>query len=581
MKKYGKYLCTLLAVLMLTSFCQTLGFAQDSTPAKLQINYGFYPKALHPYEIRTIGVYIDDPAQTVTASSSDESIIKCTKTEAVADYPGNYIFTVIAYKAGYSKITFTASGGSSIFDYLDVIGTDRNYSLSSDTTSDFTVAKGGSYVMKLHYVYPDTTTFKEPFLTAEDGSVVNVARTEYNEKTHDFFFRIDAVGQVGQSTDLYMGDYSYVPERLCRVTVGQNKNLRLDTTTKYECDVGDTYRFAAYTSSTVPPTVSTTNNTASARYVQKIPGGYLYEIKAIFPGEPTVNVRLNGEIASFPVQIKTQTIATDTHTAVYLPKGKSYTYKFTVTGSRIPRFAVSDANVITLKSVRPEGKNTYYVTVTSVGKPDSRADVIAYITAAGGDLQYDLGAVYVQNPPLAVTPPCKSDTRADFTLAQNSSYTFKLTYVTRFICGSPNLFKIEKVSQSGSDSYYKITALGAPGQASGFYMDAPGQSTDKVCIVTIGQPKSPSSTQSIVSDTNTDFSLSANTSYQFKITAPGATNLNFYAGTPGVFETTLVKHTGSDFFYKITAVGRSASSAGIYISTPGQSAKKICAVFIL
>ena len=366
----------------------------------------------------------------------------------------------------------------------------------------------------------------------------------------------------------------YVPHKLCRVTVSQNKDLRLDTTSTYTCEVGSTYRFVAYTSSSVPPTASASDKAATVRYVQKVAGGYLYEVESIYPGEPAITVSLNGENASFPIDIKMQQITSDTPLNLYLPKGKSYTYKFTVTGNKAVRFASSDTKVLAVQSVRAVGYSTYYVTVTSVGAPDSDAVLMSYRSCAGGDLSYGEGTVIIRNPPV-VSLPCQSDTTGKFALAQNSSYTFKLSNVTSFTAGTPGVFQIDKVKQSGADSYYKITALGAPGKASGFYMSAAGQPTTEVCIVTVGQPNT-----SITSDTTSDFSIAPSAAYQFKITAPGATSLNFVAGTSGVLTTSLVKHVGDDFYFKIVATGKSASFSGIYVSRPNQHAQKICIVSI-
>jgi hypothetical protein len=40
----------------------------------------------------------------------------------------------------------------------------------------------------------------------------------------------------------------------------------------------------------------------------------------------------------------------------------------------------------------------------------------------------------------------------------------------------------------------------------------------------------------------------------------------FAVGTPGVFQVTLAKVDGNDYFYKITAIGAPGSQAGIYIN---------------
>ncbi|MDF2632082.1 MAG: hypothetical protein K0Q85_678, partial [Caproiciproducens sp.] len=160
---------------------------------------------------------------------------------------------------------------------------------------------------------------------------------------------------------------------------------------------------------------------------------------------------------------------------------------------------------------------------------------------------------------------------------QGLSYTFKITGASRFYTDTDGVFKTEQVKTIGSTVFYKITALGEPGQQADFYMAAADQSVQKVCTVAVAAPPPPIVIQS---DTNRDFAIAPKFSYQFKITAPGATAVNFNAGTAGVFEVNFVRRTGDDFYYKITAIGQSGKEAGIYASVPGQTPQKLCKVSI-
>jgi uncharacterized repeat protein (TIGR02543 family) len=73
-----------------------------------------------------------------------------------------------------------------------------------------------------------------------------------------------------------------------------------------------------------------------------------------------------------------------------------------------------------------------------------------------------------------------------------------------------------------------------------------------------------SSNNTFASDTNHDFSV--NGTYQFKITSKDGKAPVFAVGTSGVFQVTLAKVDGNDYFYKITAIGAPGSQAGIYIN---------------
>ncbi|QEY35761.1 hypothetical protein FL966_12190 [Caproiciproducens galactitolivorans] len=74
-------------------------------------------------------------------------------------------------------------------------------------------------------------------------------------------------------------------------------------------------------------------------------------------------------------------------------------------------------------------------------------------------------------------------------------------------------------------------------------------------------------------DTTNDFSLAQGASYQFKVTSTTAPS--FTVGTPGAFNVALASKNGNDYFYKITAVGKVGSSAGIYLN-----GAKVCVVTI-
>ena len=76
-------------------------------------------------------------------------------------------------------------------------------------------------------------------------------------------------------------------------------------------------------------------------------------------------------------------------------------------------------------------------------------------------------------------------------------------------------------------------------------------------------PVTPSNS-TFASDTNHDFAV--NGTYQFKITSKNGKDPVFAVGTPGVFQVTLAKVDGNDYFYKITAIGAPGSQAGIYIN---------------
>jgi hypothetical protein len=168
----------------------------------------------------------------------------------------------------------------------------------------------------------------------------------------------------------------------------------------------------------------------------------------------------------------------------------------------------------------------------------------------------------------------KSDTTQNFSLAQGKSYTFKLTGATGFNPGTPDIFKTELVKRSGSDSYYKITAVEPAGSSSGLYMGVADQPGEKVCIVSVTEPGV------FTSDTTANFTIPAGKTYTMKITAPGAKTVNLTAGTAKVLQVQSAKRSGDNFYFTIAAYGIPAQSksSGVYVSVDGMTPKKICIV---
>jgi hypothetical protein len=170
-----------------------------------------------------------------------------------------------------------------------------------------------------------------------------------------------------------------------------------------------------------------------------------------------------------------------------------------------------------------------------------------------------------------------SDTNDDFELSAGKSYQFKITAPgvdsIQFNSGSSGVIRPVLVRHTGNDFYYRVTAVGTPGQQTGIYASVPGQDSVKICVVTVGKVK-------VSSDTNSDFSLAAGKSYQFKITAPGASSVNFTAGSASVVHASFVKRSGDDFFFKVIGRGISGQQTGIYVAAPNQDFKKVCVITI-
>ncbi len=83
-----------------------------------------------------------------------------------------------------------------------------------------------------------------------------------------------------------------------------------------------------------------------------------------------------------------------------------------------------------------------------------------------------------------------SDTTVGFTLKRGQAYCFKMTVVNGdvmpdFTAGNSNVLKTQFVEKVGNDYYYRVYAVGAPGQSAGVYTTLPGQSAQRHCVVTV------------------------------------------------------------------------------------------------
>ena len=139
----------------------------------------------------------------------------------------------------------------------------------------------------------------------------------------------------------------------------------------------------------------------------------------------------------------------------------AYTFKITSKDGKAPRFVVGTPGVFDVKLVKQVG-NDYYYKITAVGTPGTQAGI--YIN--GGPR---LLIATIQANPTYV----KSDTTAPFKVKAGKSYVFKLTADVKpvFVAGTGSAFKVAFVKQSGRDYFFRVTAVGKAGQASGFYIN--------------------------------------------------------------------------------------------------------------
>ncbi len=508
----------------------------------------------------------------VSTASSDPTVVG-TEIEKTDD-PYKYIVYASGYKNGKSTVTVTASDGSTMTSDIIVEG-NAPYTISSDTTQDFSIPKNGSYIMKVHFVNNIPQSSKIPSVVSDNKNVVATQIMDYSPtKSNDYFFRIDALGNVGENATLYIGGFGDIMNRLCKVTVRANKDLKLDTTTQYNCDVGTTYKFIAYTSSATVPAVSANSGAVTTKYAGKVAGGYLFSVTSLFPGDALIRVTSNGEYASFLVSVRMQSLTSDTPRSITLDSGKSYTYKIKVTGSKDPTFTAEFPNLLAVTLVKKEG-GYFYVKVTAKGNAQASSALIANFPNQT-QIPYPVyvGYVLIPDPHASTAPAPKSDTTTAVTIAKGTSYTYKITNATLYLSFTSN-FTTELIRSDGYDKYYKITATGNIGGTSGVNILYDGQ-LHPISSVAVG------SYPPVKSDTTSDFNIAPGGSYTFKITTANP-QIEFYTDNSALFTTSIVKHVGNDYYCKITAKNISGKSAAFFVNIPGDIhpvVTRLCSVSI-
>ena len=154
-----------------------------------------------------------------------------------------------------------------------------------------------------------------------------------------------------------------------------------------------------------------------------------------------------------------------------------------------------------------------------------------------------------------------SDTTNDLTV--DGVYQFRITSLdgtVPFLTVSNAHFRVEFVSQEGSDYFFKIYAQGAAGSTTEISVNGTALLT-----ATVGGS---AQVDGVISDTTAPFTVVKGGTYQFRLTA--SERPSFAAGSAS-FTVEYAGQIGSDYFYKVHAVGEPGDGCGFYIngaSTP-------------
>ena len=129
--------------------------------------------------------------------------------------------------------------------------------------------------------------------------------------------------------------------------------------------------------------------------------------------------------------------------------------------------------------------------LVEVGNGGSNAGSSGGSTSANIGNAYGAAGVVSAGQSVAANAYVVSDTTVNFTLKHGQAYCFKMTVVNgnamtpSFTVGNGDVLKTQFVAKIGNDYYYRVYAIGTPGQSTGVYTTLPGQNAVKHCSVTI------------------------------------------------------------------------------------------------
>lgn len=224
------------------------------------------------------------------------------------------------------------------------------------------------------------------------------------------------------------------------------------------------------------------------------------------------------------------TVSWDVDACSYRPSSTSR-QSFTVNGTiRLP-FGVSNPNSIPL---------TVAVSVMVLGKNSSDDEKL------GPSSPQQTGShTYV------------SDTTRDLTVG--GTYQFRITStdgsVPSFVLGTSGVFSVQMVKGAGNDYFFRVTAVGNPGDRTGVYING----SQRLLVLTVGVP-GPSGRA--VSDTTGVFDVQEGKKYQFKIISSHRPVLIPGSGSFRLIE---VRQVGDEWFFQFIAVGSRGEGCGFYL----------------
>lgn len=232
------------------------------------------------------------------------------------------------------------------------------------------------------------------------------------------------------------------------------------------------------------------------------------------------------------------TVSWNVDACSYQPSAAS-SQNFTVDGTVFLPSGVYNPNNVSLAVEIP---------VTVQGKGSGGSESSGHHSSNPGEAQQTGSAAY----------DYISDTTQD--LAVNGTYQFRITStdgsVPSFILGTPGVFSVQMVKSSGNDYFFKVTAVGRPGDRTGVYVNG----GPRLLILTVGAEQAYAEA---VSDTTGVFDVQSGKKYQFKVVSNRKPTL-----IPGgsSFRCVGIRQVGNAWYFEFVADGLPGKGSGFYLN---------------
>ncbi len=367
--------------------------------------------------------------------------------------------------------------------------------------------------------------------------------------------------------------------------------ITCDTTSYTFNGTSDSYIFQVYTTSSMAPTVSSSNTAvATVSYYAATSNGFQYKLTNRGSGSTLITIRdQNGTSVSFPVTgyssssggsggsggSSTGTLPCDTSAYTFTTLN-AYTYKVTTNSKTAPTATSSNPSAVSVayKGVCEGG---YLFTITNQGAgtatittKDADGRTCSFVATGKGSSSGGSSTG---------TLPCDT---SSYTFTTLNAYTYKVTTssTTPPTATSSNTSAVTVAYKGTCEGGYlfTITNQGA-GTATITTKDAGGRTCSFVATGKGSSSGGSSSNYTIKSDTTAPFNMRVGASYTFKFTVTGGGSPQFASGNTSFLQLTKVVQEGNDYLVTFKAVA--AGQVGVYASADGPYMDRQCIIDVI